>query len=270
MLGEFLNETRRCKPLVHCITNYVTACDCANILLSCGSSAIMADDPEESAEITALCGGLVLNMGTPNPRKTEALFRSGEEANRLGHPVILDPVGVGASALRRNTGRELLRRLRFAAIRGNASEIAALSAGNINRRGVDTDPAEASPAAAEENAAALSRETGAVVISTGSTDIVADGKRLWRVHNGHPLMRMITGTGCQLSALLGAFIAANPGRAGEASLAAVCAMGLAGERAHARLSPGEGPAALRSRIIDEIFHMTPEMLEEGAKYESIP
>ncbi len=267
MLGEFLSETRRCGPLVHCITNYVTACDCANILLACGSSAIMADDPEESAEITALCRGLVLNMGTPGPRKTEAMFRSGEEANRLGIPVILDPVGVGASALRRNTGRELLRRLRFAAIRGNASEIATLSAGSVNRRGVDTNPAEASPAVAEENALSLSRETGAVVISTGSTDIVTDGKRLWRVHNGHPLMRMVSGTGCQLSALLGAFIAANPARAGEASLAAVCAMGLAGERAHGRLSPGEGPAALRSRIIDEIFHMTPEILEEGAKYE---
>ncbi len=266
MLGEYLEETRRRAPLIHCITNYVTAGDCANILLACGAAAIMAEDPEEAAEITAQCGGLVLNMGTPHPRKTEALFLSGAEANRLSHPVVLDPVGVGASALRRKTGAELLERIRFAAIRGNASEIAALASGRRSRHGVETDP-ELS-AGREENARLLALETGSVVISTGESDLVTDGRKMYRVQNGHPLMSRISGSGCMLSALLGAWITASGDSPLPAALSAVCAMGLAGEQAFARLSPREGPAACRNHLIDAVFRMTPEDLEKGAKYEA--
>ncbi len=270
MPGIYLSKVRRSGPLVHCITNYVTACDCANILLACGAAAIMAEDPEEAAEVTAACGGLVLNMGTPNPRKMEAMFRSGEEANRRGLPVVLDPVGIGVSALRRETGRELLRRLRFAAIRGNASEIAVLSEGAAGGRGVESASDGQNRERAEENARKLSRETGAVVVSTGPVDIVTDGGRLWRVYNGHPVLRSVSGTGCQLSALLGAFLAASPDHKAEAALAAVCAMGLAGETAQSRLTPEEGNAACRNYIIDAVFRMTPEALEKGAKYEAVP
>ncbi len=269
MLGQYLTEVRRSAPLIHCITNYVTACDCANMLLACGAAAIMADAPEEAAEVTALCKGLVLNMGTPSPRKTEAFFQAGPEANRLGHPVILDPVGIGVSGLRRSTGRELLQRIRFAAIRGNASEIATLTTGAAGHRGVETDPEGHPVQVLEENARALADETGAVVVSTGSTDIVTDGTRLWRVHNGHAIMQSISGTGCQLSVLLGAFVAANPGEPAEAALAAVCAMGLAGEAAQARLTPSEGSATCRSYLIDAIFRLTPEALEKGARYETV-
>ncbi len=268
MLGEYLKEVRSRGPLVHCITNYVTAGDCANILLACGAAAIMADDPEEAAEVTALCSGLVLNMGTPNPRKTEAMFRAGEAAARLRHPVVLDPVGVGVSALRRETGRQLLSRLPLSAIRGNASEIAALAAGSASLRGVEADREKPSPDAVKSNALLLARSTGAVVISTGETDLVTDGKRLWRVHNGHPVMQSVSGTGCQLSALLGAFLAASPDQPGEAALSAVCAMGLAGETAWSRLTAQEGSASCRNYIIDAIFRMTPEALEKGAKYEA--
>ena len=100
MLGEIIAQCRAAQPLVHCINNYVTANDCANLLLACGGSPIMADDPDEAAEITAMCSGLVLNLGTPNPRKIQAMLLAGREANRLGHPVVLDPVGVGCSQLR--------------------------------------------------------------------------------------------------------------------------------------------------------------------------
>ena len=268
MLDEILLKTRRERPLVHCITNYVTANDCANILLACGGSAIMADDPDEVAEVTAMCDGLVLNMGTPNPRKLDALLRAGEEANRLEHPVVLDPVGVGSSAMRRDAGHQLLERVRFAAIRANATEIATLVRGTAAHRGVDADLEEATAESVNANAKRLSLETGAVVVVTGDTDIVTDGKTLYRVHNGHPMMKTVTGSGCQLSALLGAYVTANPEKPLQAALAAVCAMGLCGEIAHARLSPLDGNASYRNYIIDAVYNLTPEALQKGAKYET--
>lgn len=263
MLGERLSAVRRLRPLVHCISNYVTANDCANLLLACGASPIMADAPEEAAEITANCAGLVLNLGTPNPRKLQAMLLAGGEANRLQHPVVFDPVGVGASEFRRNAARDLLREVRFAVIRGNVSEIEALSRGMEAHRGVDAD------ARGEDIAAAvkLARTSGAVVAMTGVTDIVTDGVAVYRVANGHPMMRAVTGAGCMLSALTGAFAAASPNAPLAAALSAVCAMGVCGERAHARLRDGEGNATCRNRIIDAIYDLDPEGLEGEAKYE---
>ena len=113
MLGEMLQNVRENRPLVHCITNYVTANDCANLLLACGGSAIMADEMEEAEEVTSLCGGLVLNLGTPNPRKVEAMLRAGREANRMGRPVVFDPVGVGCSAFRREASSRILEQVQM-------------------------------------------------------------------------------------------------------------------------------------------------------------
>ena len=268
MLDEILMQNRRRRPLIHCITNYVTANDCANILLACGGSAIMADDPDEVAEVTAMCDGLVLNLGTPNPRRLDALLRAGEEANRLGHPVILDPVGVGSSVMRREAGRQLLESVRFAAIRANATEIATLIRGTAAHRGVDADIEESVMDTVEKNARRLSLKTGAVIVVTGDADVVTDGKTLVRVHNGHPMMKTVTGTGCQLSALLGAYVTANPEKPLQAALAAVCAMGLCGEMAHARLNPPDGNASYRNYIIDAIYNLTPDALQKGAKYET--
>ena len=269
MLDEILLKTRRERPLVHCITNYVTANDCANILLACGASPIMAEDPDEAAEIVAQCSGLVLNMGTPNPRKLQAMQLAGWESNRLGLPVILDPVGVGSSTLRRDAVRSMLKELRFAAIRGNASEISALIHGISSARGVDAGELPQSESVIE-CAVRLSRETGAVVVVTGDSDIVTNGTHTYRVTNGHPMMRTVTGAGCQLSALLGAYVSANPGQIVEASLAAVCAMGLCGEIAQSRLSPEDGNATYRNYIIDAVYHLSPEALRKGARYEIIP
>ena len=268
MLSEIIKQNRQRRPLIHCINNHVTSNDCANILLACGGSAIMADDPDEVAEVTAMCDGLVLNMGTPNPSKLDALLKAGEEANRMGHPVILDPVGVGSSAMRRVTGIQLLKHVRFAAIRANATEIATLVRGTAAHRGVDADLEEAEVDSVNENAKRLSLETDAVVIVTGDTDIVTDGKIIYRVHNGHPMMKTVTGSGCQLSALLGAYVTANPERPLRAALAAVCAMGLAGQIAHERLTPLDGNASYRNYIIDAIYNLTPEALEKGAQYET--
>lgn len=267
-LGKALDNVRAIKPLVHCITNYVTANDCANILLACGGSAIMADDPDETAEITQVCNGLVLNVGTPNPRKLKGIETAGRAANALGHPVVLDPVGVGCSKMRRDALLEMMKNIRFTAIRGNASEIAALAEGMAAGKGVDTDPElPGGTATAVYNAKRLANRTGAVIVVTGDSDIVTDGKTVYRVTNGNAMMRTITGTGCQLSALLGAYVTANPTNVLEASLAAVCAMGLCGEIAHKRLGTLDGNASYRNYIIDAVFQLKSAELEDGAKYE---
>jgi len=268
MLGEIIAQNRQRRPLIHLINNLVTANDCANILLACGGSVIMADDPDEVAEITAMCDGLVLNMGTPNPRKIEALLRAGMEANRLGHPVILDPVGVGGSSMRKNAVHQLLEKVRFAAIRANATEVATLVRGTAAHRGVDADMKEEKISNVAQDAEMLSRKTGSAVIVTGDTDIVTDGKRTYRVHNGHPMMKTVTGSGCQLSALLGAYIASNQEHPLQAALAAVCAMGLCGEIAYERLGTLDGNASYRNYIIDAVYRLTPDALAKGAKYEA--
>ena len=267
---EFENLRRTC-PLIHNITNYVTVNDCANMVLACGASPIMADDAAEVEDITTICGGLNINIGTLNSRTIESMLKAGKKANALGHPVVLDPVGAGASALRTGTAYRLLDEVRFTVIRGNISEIRTLAAGSGTTKGVDADTADKVTDETLDKTVAFAKafaaRTGAVVAVTGAIDIVADGERAFCIRNGHPMMSAVTGTGCQLSALTAAFCAANPDKPLEAAAAAVCAMGLAGEVAHSRLSRLDGNATYRNYIIDAIYNMTPEQLEEGARYE---
>lgn len=264
MLSEILERNRSTSPLVHCISNYVTANDCVNLLLASGASGIMADDADEVDEITAMCQALVINLGTPNPRRLEAMLKAGKAANRLGHPVIFDPVGVGGSALRKEAAAQLLKSVRFSVIRGNASEIRTLVDGSAAHRGVDTDAGCKDTTALAQQ---LARSSDAVVVLTGETDIVTDGQRTYLVKNGHPMMRTVTGAGCQLSALIGAYAAANPEKPLVATLAAVCAMGLCGELAHSRMTQLDGNASYRNYIIDAMFRLDGTALEEGANYE---
>lgn len=264
MLGEILDAVRRESPLVHCINNYVTANDCANLLLAAGASPIMAQAPEEAEEITSACGGLVLNLGTPSPEKAEAMLRSGRTANKMGIPVVFDPVGVGCSQLRIRTAQALLQSVKLTVIRGNAGEIRALADGSRIRTGVDTE--NVLPEDASELARALARITGAVIVLSGETDIVTDGETVCRISNGHPMMRHVTGCGCMLSALTGAYAAASPDSPLQAALAAVCAMGLCGELAHKRLTALDGNASYRNYLIDAMYHLRGEKLEEMANY----
>lgn len=235
MFGEMLKNVKEQVPLVHCITNYVTVNDCANILLACGGSPIMADDEQEVEEITTVCDGLTINIGTLNSRTVKSMILAGKRANQLGHPVLLDPVGVGASKLRTETAIELLENVKFTAVRGNISEIKTLVLGSGNTKGVDANVADA---VTEENrkrviafAGEFSRKTGAVVVITGAVDLVVGGKRAYVIRNGHPMMSKVTGTGCMLSAMMAAYLTANKGTPVQAAAAAVCAMGIAGERA---------------------------------------
>ncbi len=271
MLKSMLDNVRKTCPLVHNITNYVTVNDCANILLACGASPIMSDDAGEVEEITSICGGLNINIGTLNQRTIPSMLLAGKKANELGHPVVLDPVGAGASTLRTKTAKDLVEQVHFTVIRGNISEIKTLALGSKTTKGVDADVADKVTRENLSKAVAFAKEfaarTGAVVVITGAIDIVADSKKAYCIYNGHPMMSSITGTGCQLSAMTAAYVTANPDNPLEAAAAAVCAMGICGEIAHKRLSPEDGNSSYRNYIIDAIYHLTGEDLDKYANYE---
>ena len=271
MLGKYVENVRKNVPLVHNITNYVTVNDVANVLLACGGSPIMSDEPEDVEDITAICGGLNINIGTLNKSSIEGMYRAGRRANELGHVVLLDPVGAGASALRTNTAVGLMDEIRFTAIRGNISEIKTLALGSGTTKGVDADVADAvtegSLDSAVKFAKDLASKTGSVIAITGAIDLVADADRCYVIRNGRPEMGRITGTGCQLSGMMTAFLVANSDAPLDAAAAAVCTMGLAGEIGWSRMQEGDGNSTYRNRIIDAIFNMDGETLDKGAKYE---
>ena len=273
MLKEKFDNLRQKGALVHNITNYVTVNDVANVLLAGGASPIMSDDCDEVCDITAICGGLNINIGTLNQNTIPAMFAAGTKANQLGHMVLLDPVGAGASPLRTNTALQLIERVKFNVIRGNISEIKALAIGSDTTKGVDADIADAvTDDNLKESAAfaeAFAREKECIIAITGAIDLVTDGTKCYVIRNGRPEMSRITGTGCQLSALITAFLIANPDDQLEAAAAAVCAMGLAGETGWARMADGDGNSTYRNRIIDAISNMDGAALEAGAKYEII-
>ena len=271
VLKAMLENVRAKTPLVHNITNYVTVNDVANVLLAAGGSPIMSDDADDVEDITSICGGLNINIGTLNKNTIPSMFLAGKKANALGHIVLLDPVGAGASRLRTDTANRLMHEVRFDAVRGNISEIKTLCTGSGTTKGVDADAVDAVTEANLDDGVALvkafAKQTGCIIAVTGAIDLVSDGERCWCIRNGRAEMSRITGTGCQLSALMTAFLVANPDRKLDAAAAAVCMMGLAGEIGWANMQPGDGNSTYRNRIIDAIFNMTGDALEEGAKYE---
>lgn len=269
MLKECLENVRNTVPLVHNITNYVTVNDVANMLLACGGSPIMSDEAEDVEDITSVCGGLNINIGTLHRTSIEGMFRAGKKAAELEHPILLDPVGAGASALRTNTALELMKELGPTVIRGNISEIKTVFEGSGATLGVDASEADA---VTEENlwkaadmAKCLSAQTGAVIVITGAIDIVADEHKVFVLRNGNPMMAKITGTGCMLDGVVAGFVGSNQDRVLEAAAAAVCAMGYCGEKARTKC---EGTSSLRMHLIDAMSSLTAEELERGAKVES--
>ncbi len=271
VLKTMLENVRAKTPLVHNITNYVTVNDVANVLLAAGGSPIMSDDADDVEDITSICGGLNINIGTLNKNTIPSMFLAGKKANALGHIVLLDPVGAGASRLRTDTANRLMQEVRFDAVRGNISEIKTLCTGSGSTKGVDADAVDAVTEANLDDGVQLVKtfaaQPGCIIAVTGAIDLVSDGERCWCIRNGRAEMSRITGTGCQLSALMTAFLVANPDHKLDAAAAAVCMMGLAGEIGWANMQPGDGNSTYRNRIIDAIFNMTGDALEEGAKYE---
>lgn len=264
-----LVQVREKKPLVQCITNVVTVNDCANIILASGGSPTMANHPLEVEEAVAGVQALVCNMGAID--KIDSIILAGKAANRLGKPVVLDPVGAGGTNLRRDAVRRLLKEVHFSVIRGNASEIRYLAGQHSTASGVDVSSmdeiTEENLDAAVSMAAGLAYKLGSIIAISGRIDVISDGKRSCVLRNGCAAMARITGSGCMLTSLIGAFCGAC-----EDSFLAVCsamaAMGIGGEIADLkRLRNGTGNATFRNDLIDAIFNLTHEQLKQGVCYE---
>lgn len=273
MFKNIFENVQKETPLVHCITNYVTVNDVANALLATGGSPIMADDPKEVEDITAICAALVINIGTLNERTIHSMLKAGKKANGLFHPVVLDPVGAGASAFRTETTFELIDTIAFSVIKGNISEMKTIYAGNGTTKGVDADVSdtvtEDTLSEAVVFAQELSARTQAVIAITGAIDIVANSQQAYIIRNGHPNMAKVSGTGCMLTGLIAAFCGANSKNMLDATAAAVCMMGLSGELAHEKVMENDaGTSSYRTYIIDEISMMSVDKLSGGAKIEN--
>ena len=267
---EILHAVRENAPLIQCITNFVTVNDCANILLAAGASPTMAQDIREVEESVAGVNGLVCNLGAID--FVDSMLLAGRRANELDIPVVLDPVAAGGTALRRELSAKLLKAVQFAAIRGNASEIRALTGQESLGSGVDVC---ATDAVTEENLAQsvelvrqLARKLHTVIAVSGELDIVSDGTQTMILRNGCATMARITGSGCMLTTLIGAFCAAAPAHPLEATSAAMAAMGICGELAEEqRLRNNTGNATFRTDLIDAVFNLTEKTLKERIRYE---
>lgn len=271
MFGRYLERVRCASPLVHCITNYVTVMRCADIVLACGGSPIMADSPAEADDIASICGAVVINIGTLNERTIASMLAAGRRAREQGRPVVFDPVGAGASPLRRETSARILTEVRPTIVRGNYSELLALSSVELASRGVDSDPSvEADLHSAVLTFASSAADWGATVAVGGATDVISDGRTTYTVRGGSAMTRRITGAGCMLSCMMGAFAAASPDDALGAAAAAMATMKIAAARAARHVEQAQsGTASFAMRLIDEISMMAPEHLEEGADYERL-
>ena len=271
-MKTILENVRKNAPLVHFITNYVTVNDVANMMLACGGSPIMSDEILDVEDITTICNALVINIGTLNQNTIESMIVAGKKANELGHPVVLDPVGAGASKLRTETTFRLLKEVKFAVIRGNISEIKTVYSGSGSTKGVDADVADAVTDANLAETAAfakeLSKTTGAVIAITGAIDFIEVANEAYAIRNGVEAMSKITGTGCMLSGVVAAYVAANPDDKLKAVTAAVVAEGLCGEMAAKRTeAEGGGTSSLRTYLIDAMSNLDGKTLETGAKVE---
>ncbi len=261
---------RETSPLVHCMTNYVTVNDVANALLAVGASPIMSDDIDDVRDITAISSALVINIGTLNARTVASMLEGGRVANAKGIPVILDPVGAGASRLRDDATRALLDQVRFAAVRGNISELGFIAGLQVATRGVDAADEDADKdAAAIATTVATTYRTVAAV--TGAVDVIADGSHVLRLANGTPVLKSVTGTGCMTSALAGAAIAAHRRQGGvsaqgdlTAVATAVSLMGIAGEMAQERVG-AHGTGSFHIALIDALSTLDAAGLESRVR-----
>ena len=243
------------SPLVHNITNYVAMNFSANALLAIGASPVMAHAVEEMDDMVAIASALVINIGTLDAEWIRGMLRAGRAAHRMGKPIVLDPVGAGATPYRTETAWEIIRECHPTIIRGNASEIMALVNANVKSKGVDSS---LSSDDAVEAARQLAKSTGAVVVISGPTDYITDGTHTETVTYGSPLMTQVTAMGCTASSLVGAFAAVNPNPF-EAALHAMMVMGICGERAVA-MKPA--PGSLLTNFVDMLYTITPEQLDE--------
>jgi len=256
--SENLAKLREKKPLIHNITNLVVMNYTANALLACGASPVMAHAKEEVEEMVSFAGALVLNIGTLTPYWVDSMIDAGKKANQAKIPVILDPVGSGATKLRTDSAKRLIDELAISVVRGNASEVLSLAHEGSRTKGVD---AVHSVDEAADAAVILAGELNTTLAITGPVDLITDGKNVYRVFNGHELMGYVTGTGCTATVLIGAFLAVDSHPA-EAAATALAYFGLAGEKAAAEAS---APGSFQTVLLDTLYTMDKSQLEKGAK-----
>jgi hydroxyethylthiazole kinase len=247
--------------LVHNITNFVVMNYTANALLAMGASPVMAHAINEVEEMVSHAGALVLNIGTLTDEWVAAMIAAGRKATDKKIPIVLDPVGSGATRLRTESARKILSQTRVSVLRGNASEILSLQDDNSRTKGVD---AVHGVDEAARTAGILAAELGSTLAITGPVDLITDGRRVVRVANGHPLMASVTGTGCTATAAVGAFLAVDPDPVGAAATA-LAFFGLAGEVAGASAT---APGSFMIKMLDALFTITPEQLQGGCKIET--
>lgn len=244
---SFIEEVRQKQPLVHHLTNFVTVNDCANITLSCGASPVMADAPEEVTEMAGQASALVLNIGTLNANQVEIMVRAGRSANEKGIPVVLDPVGAGATPFRTQAAKKLLERVQISHLKGNAGEIATLAGEWAEVRGVDSGHV----ADIQSVATKAAKKWGLTVIVTGEKDIITDGVLWAEVSNGHFLMRTVTGTGCMCASVVAGFAAVSKDPM-SAAVSAMATYGIAAEQAG---ESAKGPGSFRWKLFDALYSL---------------
>lgn len=261
-----LDAVKQRRPLVHCVSNIVSANDCANLALAVGASPMMAQAPQEMADITAISAATVLNTGTPDEEKFQVCMLCGKEVVKLGRPVVLDPVGVGASPWRLERTLELLHLFTPTILRVNLGEAQALSLGGGREQGVDS-PATATRAERLEAAGRLARQRRTTVLLSGPEDIATDGQAVWCVSGGSEWMSRVTGTGCMLSVLCGVFAAVEPDPVSAAALASafwkVCS-----QRAE-RQAGERGPGSFHTALLDAAGTLSAEELAAEANIEKL-
>ncbi len=258
-IAQMLANVRSRNPLIHNITNYVAAPLQANALSAIGASPIMADEEAEVAEMAALSDGLVINLGTLNRHTTAAMHTAMSAAAAKGIPIIFDPVGVAATAFRRQSARELLAQHPVSIIRANAAEAAFLADDTLQGKGIDAGGAPEKPL---DTARRLAQRYRCVVAMTGATDYITDGSRTYVCHNGDAMMSVLVGTGCTASSVVAAFAATHPHNLLGAATAALAYYGLCGETA-ARAA--DGPGSMQAALLDALYRLPEEVIEQGGR-----
>ncbi|WP_438335058.1 hydroxyethylthiazole kinase [Clostridium cochlearium] len=253
------------NPLIHHITNYVTVNDCANIVLAIGASPVMADDINEVEDMVSIASALVINIGTLNQKTVKSMLLAGKKANELNIPVILDPVGVGATKYRTHIALELLEEIKFSVIRGNISEVKVLSGMDASTKGVDAESCDEDNSIEERIKLVknLSEKYNAVIAITGEKDVIGFKKDIYIVENGSSIMSKITGTGCMCTSVIASYCGAEKDYL-QATLSGVTSMGIAGEIAYEK-TKNLGPSSFRTALIDSIYNLNENSFKERGK-----
>ncbi|MFC3750721.1 hydroxyethylthiazole kinase [Paenibacillus sp. GCM10012306] len=254
----YLSKVREQNPLIHNITNIVVANFSANGLLALGASPFMADSYEEVADVAQMAASVVLNIGTLNEQVIPSMILAGQSANAHGTPVVLDPVGAGATAYRTDIVQKLVDSISLTALRGNVAEVANVAGEQWTIKGVDAGTGDGD---AVELAQKAARKLGCIVIVTGKEDVITDGTTTYIAANGHPILTKVTGTGCLLSAVTGAFLAVGGDSPLKAAAEAISFYGVAAEIAE-ELTHGQGPGSFQIEFLNQLSLVTPDIYQE--------